>query len=212
MRADADVRRLRRPRRPRSQLALVTADGDVLDLGSDRWWATPDRMERAILATLPDPVLDVGCGPGRIVTALAAAGRMALGVDPSPHAVDAAVRRRAPVLRRSVFGPLPGEGRWGSIVLLDGNVGIGGDAEALLRRCAALLRPGGHLVAELEPPSTPSGPVTVRLRAGDAAPTPWFRWARLAADVFPDVARVAGFGRAEVERTGGRWFGRGVRA
>jgi 2-polyprenyl-3-methyl-5-hydroxy-6-metoxy-1,4-benzoquinol methylase len=55
-------------------VALVTAGGEVLDLDVDRWHADVDDVEAALLATLPDPVLDVGCGPGRIVAALAAAG------------------------------------------------------------------------------------------------------------------------------------------
>ena len=103
---------------------------------------------------MPDPVLDVGCGPGRIVAALAAEGRIALGVDPSPAAIAEAARR-APRAAPSVFDPLPGERRWGTVLLLDGNVGIGGDPVALLARAAWLLRPGGVVVAEVDPPGRP---------------------------------------------------------
>lgn len=183
----------------------VTAGGEVLDLAYHRWWAPPDATERALLARLADPVLDVGCGPGRIVAALAGDGRPALGVDPSPGAVDAATRRRAPALRRSVFGPLPGEGRWGSVLLLDGNVGIGGDPRALLRRCAALVRPGGRVVAEVAAPGTPSGPVIVRLELGARAGA-WFPWARLAADAVRPVAAAAGLRVDEVAAEDERWF------
>ena len=38
--------------------------------------------------------------------------------------------RGATVLQRDIFGPLPGEGRWGTALLFDGNVGIGGDPAA----------------------------------------------------------------------------------
>ena len=183
----------------------VTDAGEVLDLAYPRWWAPPDAAERSLLARMADPVLDVGCGPGRIVAALAGAGRPALGVDPSPGAVDAATRRRAPALRRSVFDPLPGEGRWGSVLLLDGNVGIGGDPGALFRRCAALVRPGGQVVAEVAAPGTPSGPVTVRLELGGRAGA-WFPWARLAADAVGTVAAAADLAVTGVEAEGGRWF------
>jgi SAM-dependent methyltransferase len=186
-------------------LTAVTDAGEVLDLAYHRWWAPPDAVERSLLARLVDPVLDVGCGPGRIVAALAGAGRPALGVDPSPGAVRAAARHRAPALRRSVFGPLPGEGRWGSVLLLDGNVGIGGDPRTLFRRCAALVRPGGRVVAEVAAPGTPSGPVTVRLELGGEAGA-WFPWARLAADGVATVARDAGLHPEAVEDEGGRWF------
>jgi SAM-dependent methyltransferase len=184
---------------------LVTDVGEHVDLASQRWWGPADAVERTLLARLHDPVLDVGCGPGHIVAALAGEGRVAMGVDPSPRAVHEATRRRAPALRRSVFAPLPGEGRWGSVVLLDGNVGIGGDPGALFRRCAALVRPGGRVVAEVAAPGTPSGPLTVRLEAGGEA-GPWFPWARLAADAAAGVAAAAGLRLEGVECLGGRWF------
>ena len=190
--------------------ALVTGDGERIDLAVERWRAEPDAVERALLATLPDPVLDVGCGPGRIVAALAGSGRLALGVDPSPAAIHEAGRRRAPALRRSVFEPLPGEGRWGTVLLLDGNIGIGGDPTALLARAAQLARPGGLVIAELDPPGGATGPVAVRLEAPTGA-SPWFPWARVGADAFADLAARAGLSPTALGESGGRWFGRAVR-
>ena len=191
-------------------VALVTDGGEVLEIDVDRWHADVDDVEAALLATLPDPVLDVGCGPGRIVAALASEGRLALGVDPSPAAVQAANRRRVPVLRRSVFAPLPGERRWGTVLLLDGNVGIGGDPVALLARAGELLRPGGHVVAEVAPPGTPTDALTVRLESASGA-GPWFPWARVGADAFPGLAAAAGLRPTELGVGGARWFARAVR-
>jgi len=193
--------------------ALVSACGEVVDLAVDRWRDPPDEVELGLLASLPDPVLDVGCGPGRIVAALAAAGRMALGVDPSPTAVDEARRRRAPVLRRSVFGLLPGERRWGTVLLLDGNVGIGGDPVTLLRRAAQLLRAGGEVMAEVEPPGTGTRSLTVRVvRDGrDATTGPWFPWARVGADAFGPLATGAGLRPASLASASDRWFARAVK-
>lgn len=189
---------------------LVTEAGEVIELPVERWRDRPDGVELDLLGTVPDPVLDIGCGPGRIVAALASAGRMALGVDTSPSAVAEARGRRAPVLCRSVFGPLPGERRWATVLLLDGNVGIGGDPETLLRRCVDLLRPGGQVVVELEPPGTSTGSVTVQVRSR-AGHGPWFPWARVGVDAFPRLAQGARLVGAGYVVGSGRWFGRAVR-
>ena len=52
------------------------------------------------------------------------------------------------MLRRSVFDELPHSGRWGTAILIDGNIGIGGDPRALLRRCVELVRPAGRIIVE----------------------------------------------------------------
>ena len=86
-----------------------------------------------MLARCEAPVLDVGCGPGRLVGALNARGVPALGIDISARAVEQARGRGAMALRRAVEQPVPAEGRWGTVLLADGNIGIGGDPAALLR-------------------------------------------------------------------------------
>lgn len=191
--------------------SLVGAGGEAIELPVDRWHGPPDEVELALLDTLPDPVLDVGCGPGRIVAALGAVGRPALGVDPSPAAVAEARRRRAPVLARSVFGPLPGEGRWGTVLLLDGNIGIGGDPEALLMRAGHLVRPGGQVVAEVEPPGVATRSMTTRLESARGV-SPWFAWARVGADRFEPLVAIAGLQAIGLDIVGERWFGRAVRS
>jgi SAM-dependent methyltransferase len=190
--------------------SLVVSGGEPIELPVGRWRAAPDAVELALVDTLADPVLDVGCGPGRIVAALAAAGRPALGVDPSPAAAAEAARRRAPVLARSVFGPLPGEGRWGTVLLLDGSIGIGGDPGALLARARGLVRPGGAVVVEVEPPGVPTGPMTARLSSARGL-SPWFAWARVGADGFEPLATAAGLTAIVLDVSGGRWFGRAAR-
>ncbi|WP_328554418.1 class I SAM-dependent methyltransferase [Streptomyces sp. NBC_00358] len=132
----------------RGPLFLRRTDGWLLPLEVERWCARADAVDLQVLAYCEGAVLDVGCGPGRLVAELAARGRPALGIDVSEAAVARTVRFGGQALHRSVFEPLPGEGRWGTALLVDGNIGIGGDPAALLRRTAELLAPGGLLIAE----------------------------------------------------------------
>jgi SAM-dependent methyltransferase len=186
-------------------LLLATDEGDRLILNTDRWHADPDNGEQRLLDGLAGPVLDIGCGPGRLVAALGRKGIPALGIDPSPAAVDLARGRGANVLQRSVFDRLPGEGRWASIVLMDGNIGIGGDAPRLLRRCRSLMAPHGTVLVEVEAPGSGWQTRRVRIERG-AERGPWFEWAVVGAEAIGDVARSAGLRLNRLERSDNRWF------
>jgi SAM-dependent methyltransferase len=121
--------------------------GDRIDIGRFRDAAV--RGDEEAIEDADGPILDVGCGPGRMVRAAALRGHVVLGVDVSAAAVRIARRQGLPVLHRSVFDRLPGEGRWGTAILMDGNIGIGGDPGSLLRRCATMVRPDeGRVVVE----------------------------------------------------------------
>ena len=115
-----------------------------------RWAGRADHADLSALALVRPPVLDLGCGPGRLVEALTAAHVPCLGVDVSRAAVTLTRRRGGCAVRRSLFASLPAEGHWGSVLLLDGNIGIGGSVPRLLDRVVELLRPGGRLV-EVDP-------------------------------------------------------------
>jgi SAM-dependent methyltransferase len=188
---------------------LRTRAGGAIALPVERWRREPTPGERSLLAGLQAPVLDVGCGPGRLVAALLAAGRAALGVDPAPAAVAETAARGGLALRRSVFDRLPGEGRWASVLLVDGNVGIGGDPVALLRRVHGLLRRGGVAVVEVEGPGVSSARLDVRLDVGGPGLVgPWFPWARLSVADVARTAGVAGLRTDDVVHADGRWFAR----
>ncbi|HKD96601.1 MAG TPA: class I SAM-dependent methyltransferase [Micromonosporaceae bacterium] len=177
----------------------------LLLLDTSMWSGGLLDGDAALLACCADPTLDVGCGPGRLAAALHCAGITALGVDVSRHAVREARRRGARVIRADVFGPVPAEGSWRTVLLADGNIGIGGDPVRLLRRCARLLADGGHVVAELSPPGEPSwrGPAVLREDSRDSEPLPW---ATVPAD---QVAVVGGQAALCVRREwteARRWF------
>jgi SAM-dependent methyltransferase len=185
---------------------LRAADGRALPTRAQRWLEPRTVEDDAVLARATAPVLDVGCGPGRHVLALAERGIVALGIDITPAALDLARRRGAPVLARSVFERVPGAGRWSSALLLDGNLGIGGHPAVLLERVASLLTTDGAVLVELEPPGTPPAAERVRLDIGDV-PGPWFAWTAVAADEVSAPAAAAGLSVEDVWRVGDRWFG-----
>jgi SAM-dependent methyltransferase len=191
----------------RAHPVLRSADGSSISLEPGRWCGHPAPEEEEILAEVVGPALDVGCGPGRHVLALARMGVPALGIDISPYAVTVARDRGATVLQHCVFRPLPLIAAWQTVLLLDGNIGIGGSPTALLRRIGQLLVPGGRALVEVDPPGTPTGRMRARVEH-DSIRGPWFAWARVAASHLPHVAESSGLGVSAVWESGDRWFAR----
>ncbi|MEX0755543.1 MAG: class I SAM-dependent methyltransferase [Actinomycetota bacterium] len=195
-----------RPRGPTVNLRSTCGRGIVLHV--ERWVAHPPAEEDRVLDRALGPVLDVGCGPARHTLELVRRGISARGLDSSRELVRLARRRGAPVLLGSVFAPLPEEGRWGTVLLLDGNVGIGGDPDRLLRRVRELTCPGGRVLVETEPPATGSHRLEVVLEIDGSRQTDPFPWALVAADDLDVPAGGAGLRPAERWEEEGRWFAR----
>ena len=181
-------------------------DGLRLPLEVERWLGELAPEDRELIARAVPPVLDVGCGPGRHVLGLAAAGVPVLGIDVAPSAVKLARSKGACVLERSVFDRVPAAGRWGSALLLDGNAGIGGDPEALLWRVRDLLRPGGRILVEVEAPGVIGGCLRARIESA-ARSSSWFPWARVGADGLEALAAACLLDLVDVWQRRGRWFG-----
>lgn len=194
---------------PVTPAVLLRADtGETLELDLGRWHDPATEEEADLLATVDGPVIDLGCGPGRLVVRLASQRVPALGVDSSPSAIALARMRGATVLQRDLFGPLPGEGRWGTALLFDGNVGIGGDPTRLLRRCRELTGQHGEVMAEVQPPGTGWRRLTAWFER-DGHRSGSFAWAVVGADAIAGLAWKAGLELAALAPTpSGRWFAR----
>jgi SAM-dependent methyltransferase len=180
------------------------SDGSMTPLRVDDWLqARPG--DTSLVDRCAGPTLDVGSGPGRLTMALAERGIPVLGIDVTPYAVHIARAAGALILLRDVFGRVPGTGRWMTVLLADGNIGIGGDPVALLRRVGELLTPRGQALVEVQPPGAALRREQVRLRHAEQA-SDWFPWAYVGADQIAELAVCAGLVVGETWSAHGRWF------
>lgn len=181
-------------------------DGSVHGLPVHRWLGRQhsDRtFDQAVVGLCDGPTIDLGCGPGRLVVNLMQRGIPALGVDQSATAVDLARLKGAAALRRDVFAPLPGAGRWSTVLLADGNVGLGGDPRRVLRRAGELLHSGGSCVTEFDRATAGVVSRWVRLESSRTI-GPWFRWASVGIDGARRLADEVGLTVTGVHPIGNR--------
>ncbi len=183
---------------------LRLPDGRVLPLPVARWAGPADGADESMLSRAHGPVLDVGCGPGRLTAALHVRGVDVLGVELVDEIPVLARAAGAPLALCDVFGDVPRAGQWRTVLLADGNVGIGGDAARMLRRVSRLLAPGGQVLVELHPgPPAPVGPVRLETLGTTSA---WFSWALVGKASLPAAAQAAGLRVQETWTAGGRDF------
>ena len=181
-------------------------DGELRSLPVHRWLGgshADGKFDRAVVGLCEGPTIDLGCGPGRLVRDLVRRGIPALGVDQSATAVELAQRSGAPVLRRDMFEALPGTGRWQTVLLADGNVGLGGDPLRVLRRADELLHRTGHCIAEFDAVLKGIRTGWVRLESSSTI-GPWFRWASVGIDCAAELAEEASLAVADIQIIGTR--------
>src|SRR6201998_2399725 len=188
-------------------------DGQVRPLPAHRWlgarngdaWGdvVDDAFDDAVTRMCAGPTIELGCGPGRLVARLIRRGVPALGIDRSATAIRLAGRGGAPALQGDVFEPLPAMGRWQTVLLVDGNVGLGGDPRRILRRAAELLGRGGRCVAEFDAEAIGIRSRWVRLESAHDV-GPWFRWASVGVDSAAALAAQVGLMLTTVRLISGR--------
>lgn len=184
---------------------VVGLDDTPSVLPVHEWTRAVDAVDDALLAHCHGATLDVGCGPGRLAARLTRSGHTVLGLDVVREAVEQTRSRGVAAVVGSVFDRLPDEGRWDTALLADGNIGIGGDPAALLRRLCSVVSRRGRVVVEVGPPGVPTSTSWARLEIGETRSRP-FRWSVVGVDGIADVAR--GTGLAVLRRAplgSGRW-------
>jgi SAM-dependent methyltransferase len=162
------------------ELGLETDEGETGPAMHPEWFFRSfDRWEWWDRKLLPlvehGPVLDLGAGAGRASLYLHGRGLPVTAVDASPGAVEVCRRRGVADVRLGDVNDPPADQLWAGVLLLCGNLGLGGSWEGnrqLLARLAELAAPGAVLVGDSV---TPDGParVVLRIRYRNLV-TPWW--------------------------------------
>lgn len=180
---------------PYEYCGLIAASWDLLRGDTSGWSDRP--FYRAIIAATGQPVLDVGCGTGRLLLDYLAAGIDIDGVDNSPEML---VRCRAralglvPALYEQPMEALALPRRYRTILVPSSSFQLLTEpaaAAAALRRFYAHLEPGGTLVMSFMVLWTAEVAArTVEIRPGVFAAPDWYRlveqvrrWVRATYDV-----------------------------
>jgi RimJ/RimL family protein N-acetyltransferase len=162
------------------RIELETGDGRVgLAMRPDWFFRTYDEWDWWDRELLPlvtaGPVLDLGAGAGRAALWFQDRGFDVTAVDNSPRAVRVCRDRGVADVRVADLNDPPGDRLWGAVLLLCGNLGLGGSysgVRALLTRLAELCAPGAILIGDtVEPRNAPK--CRLRIRYRDVA-TPWW--------------------------------------
>ena len=120
------------------------------------WWAARDTVVLRTIAALRrgqprGRLLDIGCGDGRLLDVLAA-DHDVVGIEPDPATGATALAGRYAIHRCAFTSPLPIEGPFDVVMMLDVLEHLG-DPVAALRLAASLLGEHGALVI-----TVPAGP------------------------------------------------------
>jgi SAM-dependent methyltransferase len=162
------------------ELVLETDDGGTGPAMHPEWFfrsfARWEWWDRKLLPLVEHgPVLDLGAGAGRASLYLHERGLAVTAVDASPGAVEVCRRRGVGDVRLGDVNDPPADQRWAGVLLLCGNLGLGGSWEGnrrLLARLAELAAPGAVLVGDSVTPDGP-GRVVLRIRYRKLV-TPWW--------------------------------------
>jgi SAM-dependent methyltransferase len=153
------------------------------------WW------DQELLAGVErGPVLDLGCGAGRASLYLQQRGLEVTAVDHSAGAVEVSRRRGVLDARLADLNDPPSDRLWATVLLLNGNLGLGGSWDGnrrLLRRLADVSAPGATLIGDSVDYTGP-GEIRLRIRSGEGV-TPWWQQRNVSHEEIPRLVRGTGW-------------------
>jgi SAM-dependent methyltransferase len=204
--------------KPGAVVMVMERDDGLLTYGDAARYFQPlddadSELDRQVLRRARGRVLDVGCGVGRHSLHLYQLGYDVRGLEVSPGAVAACLRRGLDVVNGSVFDPPPGLGLFSTFLLMGNNLGLLADplqAAHLLESLARLASPNAIVLAEgIDPYCTDDpqhllyhsynrdlgrAPGQVRMRVWDGAvATEWFEWWQLSLDELKETLFGSGW-------------------
>jgi RimJ/RimL family protein N-acetyltransferase/SAM-dependent methyltransferase len=157
----------------------------------DQWdWWERDLLE----AVTQGPVLDLGAGAGRVSLWLQDRGLDVTAVDSSPGAVAVCRARGVHDARIGDLNEPPDDKRWQTILLLCGNLGLGGSRDgtrALLTRLAQIAAKDAVLIGDTVDPNGPPE-IGLRIRYRFEA-TPWWRQYNIPVNEIADLLDSTGW-------------------
>jgi SAM-dependent methyltransferase len=126
------------------------------------WW------DRELLSLVEHgPVLDLGAGAGRAALYMQERGMQVTAVEASPAAAEVCRRRGVADVRVGDLNDPPSDLSWSAVLLLCGNLGLGGSWEGsrrLLTRLAAQVEPGAVLIGDSVTSDEPQVQLRIRYR------------------------------------------------
>ena len=185
--------------RPVDGVELEVDDGTVVPAMHPEWFfrepAAWEPEERALVDLISaGPVLDLGAGAGRVALHLQRRDLDVTAVESSPGAADVCRRRGVRDVRVHDLNDPPADQRWSTVLLLCGNLGLGGSWHGnrrLLQRLAAACAPDALLIADSVNDESRMS-VGLRIRYGDLV-TPWWRQRNVRADEVEALAEGTGW-------------------
>ena len=157
----------------------------------DQW----DWWDRELLQAVDTgPVLDLGAGAGRAALFLQERGLEVTALDTSPGAVEVCRLRGVLDARLGDLNDPPTDRGWAAVLLMCGNLGLGGSWDGcrrLLSRLGAVTAPDAILVGDSV---EPRGPAEIRLRIRyRGVATPWWRQYNIATHEVEPVVDETGW-------------------